>query len=346
MRVVHYLNQFFGGLGGEEKAGLSLEAREGAVGPGRPLEQALGSNAEIVTTLVCGDNYAAENLNALTQTVLKAVKEAHADLFIAGPCFEGGRYGVAAGALCSAVQSDLRIPAVTAMSQENPGVDLYRHELLIVDSGSDPVLMGDVLTRMVALASKLLAKETPGRPLEEGYFPQGILRDEFVEQTAAERLVDMALAKALEEPFESELVVTSFEPVVAPPPLQDLSKATIAVVTDGGLVPKGNPDKIPVIAATSWGAYSVAGLAYLRGEDYEIAHRGYDTRYVQEDPDRLVPLDVLRELEQEGVIGKVLDTFFSTSGLANPLENSRRLGKEMVERLSPNPPKDVLGDSP
>ena len=35
MRVVHYLNQFFGGIGGEEKAGVPLEARPGAVGPGR-----------------------------------------------------------------------------------------------------------------------------------------------------------------------------------------------------------------------------------------------------------------------------------------------------------------------
>ena len=333
MRVVHYLNQFFGGLGGEESAGMPLDVRSGAVGPGRRLEQLLGDDAEVVATLVCGDNHAAENLDTLTQAVVQRVKEAGADLFLAGPCFEGGRYGVAAAALCSAVQTDLGIPGVTAMSRENPGVDLYRHELLIVDSGSDPTRMGDVLTRMTGLAAKLISKETLGRPSEQGYFPQGILRDEFVEQTAAERLVDMALAKALEKPFESELVVTTFEPVAAPPPLRDLSEATIAVVTDGGLVPRGNPDKIPVIAATTWGAYDVSGVVDLRGEDYEIAHRGYDTRYVQEDPDRLVPLDVLRELEQEGVIGKVLDTFFSTSGLANPLENSRRLGREMAQRL-------------
>ena len=35
MRVVHYLNQFFGGVGGEESAHLALEARDGAVGPGK-----------------------------------------------------------------------------------------------------------------------------------------------------------------------------------------------------------------------------------------------------------------------------------------------------------------------
>ena len=37
MRVVHYLNQFFGGIGAEEQAGMGLEVRDGAVGPGRAL---------------------------------------------------------------------------------------------------------------------------------------------------------------------------------------------------------------------------------------------------------------------------------------------------------------------
>ena len=30
----------------------------------------------------------------------------------------------------------------------------------------------------------------------------------------------------------------------------------------------------------------------------------YNTRYVEQDPDRLVPVDVLRELEKTGVVGK------------------------------------------
>lgn len=60
MRVIHYVNQFFGGLGGEEKAGTPLEVYDGATGPGRLLERLLGTGAEIVMTSVCGDNYAVE----------------------------------------------------------------------------------------------------------------------------------------------------------------------------------------------------------------------------------------------------------------------------------------------
>ncbi len=43
MRVVHYLNQFFGGQGGEEAAHLAPSIQDGAVGPGRLLEQVLGA---------------------------------------------------------------------------------------------------------------------------------------------------------------------------------------------------------------------------------------------------------------------------------------------------------------
>lgn len=32
MRIVHYINQFFGQIGGEEAAGHPLEVREGAMG--------------------------------------------------------------------------------------------------------------------------------------------------------------------------------------------------------------------------------------------------------------------------------------------------------------------------
>ncbi|MBI2364010.1 MAG: glycine/betaine/sarcosine/D-proline family reductase selenoprotein B, partial [Deltaproteobacteria bacterium] len=65
MRIVHYLNQFFGGLGGEEQAGAPLGSREGAVGPGKLFEQLFGGDAKVVTTLVCGDNYAVENQDAM-----------------------------------------------------------------------------------------------------------------------------------------------------------------------------------------------------------------------------------------------------------------------------------------
>lgn len=210
MRIVHYLNQFFGGLGGEEKAGAALETRAGAIGPGALLEPMLGQDAKIVLTLICGDNYAVENQQRMLAAALEQIQRAQAQLFVAGPCFLAGRYGMSAGALCSAVRSNLNIPVITAMGGENPGADLYREALYIIDSGSNAAKMRDVIEKMAALAKKLISEAEIGSPKAEGYLPRGLIRDQFVAQTAAERLVDMVLAKVKGEAFESEMVPTNF----------------------------------------------------------------------------------------------------------------------------------------
>lgn len=338
MQVVHYLNQFFGGIGGEEKADSPLQVRQGAVGPGRLLESVLPEGSQVAATIICGDNYAAENLEEIQAMVVEAVREAKADLLIAGPCFVAGRYGTAAGGVCAAVLDRLGVPAIAAMAQENPGTDLYRSRILIVDSGTDPSAMRNVMSAVASLGQKLVNKDPIRRPVEEGYFPQGYLKSEFMEQTAAQRMAGMLLAKMKGLPFQSEAPDTLIEIVAPPGPVKDLSKATIALVTDGGLVPKGNPDRITRAFATVWGAYSIDakagdGKAGLSGEDYEVAHGGYDNNHVQDDPHRLVPVDVLLEMESSGVIAKLSDEFYSTTGNANPLENSRRMGREMAQRL-------------
>jgi glycine reductase len=332
MRVVHYLNQFFGGIGGEEQAGTALEFRDGAVGPGKLLEQLLGPDARVVTTLICGDNYAVENQDMVIALSLDRVRDVKPDLFVAGPCFLAGRYGMAAGALCVAVQAKLGIPVTTGMARENPGADLYREFIYIIDAGENGAKMRDVMTRMAMLARKLVGKQPIGSPKNEGYIARGLIRDQFVAQTAGERLIDMVLAKVQGEPFESEMMPTTFAPVPMAPGVKDLTKAKLMLITDGGLVPKGNPDKIQGTAATRWGSYSIKDCEDLRGDDYEISHGGYDPQFVRQDPDRLVPLDVMRELEREGAIGELHGEFLSTSGLANPLSNTRRMGREMAEK--------------
>jgi glycine reductase len=333
MRIAHYLNQFFGGIGAEEHAGKGLTIRDGAVGPGKLFESLLGANVRVVFTFICGDNYAVENQADLTAAVLEKLRAKKVDLFVAGPCFEAGRYGMAAGALCRAVQSELGIPAVAAMSEGNPGVDLHRDAIYIIDSGSSTLKMREVLEKMAKLGRKLIVGDAIGVPAEEGYFRRGWLSDQLVEKTAATRLVDMLLAKMRGEPFESEMPPTAFVPVPIPAAVKDMSKAKVMLITDGGLVPKGNPDRIEGTAATRWGSYNIEGRDDLRAEDYEVSHGGYDTRFVEEDPDRLVPLDALREMEKNGVIGKLHDEFLSTCGRSNPLSNTRRLGREMVEKV-------------
>lgn len=333
MRIAHYLNQFFGGLGGEEQAGAALELRSEAVGPGKLLEQLAGGESHVVLSLICGDNYAVEHQEIFVAEALKKIRGSGVDLLVAGPCFLAGRYGMAAGTLCVAVQQQLGIPVVTAMGRENPGVDLYREALYIIDSGDNAGRMRDVLAKMTRFAHKLIRREPIGSPKDEGYIPRGLIRDRFVEKTAGERLVDMAMAKFFGEPFETEMAPASFAAISRPLPVKDLRKAKLMLITDGGLVPKGNPDKIQGSAATRWGAYSIKDDDDLRGEDYEISHGGYDPQFVRQDPDRLVPLDVMRELEKNGTIGELCGEFISTSGLANPLSNTRRMGREIAQKV-------------
>jgi len=63
IKVVHYINQFFAQIGGEEMASYKAELRVGEVlGPGLALKAGFKGEAEIVATIVCGDSYFNENL--------------------------------------------------------------------------------------------------------------------------------------------------------------------------------------------------------------------------------------------------------------------------------------------
>jgi glycine reductase len=143
----------------------------------------------------------------------------------------------------------------------------------------------------------------------------------------------MLLDKLAGRPFATEVPLPDFQPVPAPRLVKTLEGATIALVTDGGLVPRGNPDGIEALAATRWGAYSIAGEAGLDPARFDNVHRGYDTTYVKQDPHRLVPVDAARELEERGAIGKLHETVYSTTGVATTLAHSARMGREIAEKL-------------
>src|SRR5699024_7900364 len=126
IKVVHYINQFFAGIGGEEKADYKPEVREGAVGPGMALNAGFKGEAEIVATVICGDSYFGENTEEAKKEVLDLIKGYNPDLFIAGPAFNAGRYGFACGTMAETVQNELGIPSLTGMYEENPGADMFK----------------------------------------------------------------------------------------------------------------------------------------------------------------------------------------------------------------------------
>jgi betaine reductase len=332
-KVVHYINQFYGGIGGEEKADIHAEKHAGAIGPGLAFNTAFGDEAEVVSTIICGDSWFNENLEEAKKTVLDMVREDDPDVFIAGPAFNAGRYGVACGAISEAVKNELGIPVVTGMYIENPGADMYREKVYIIETKNSAADMRKAAPKMAKLALKLIKGEEIGASAEDHYLPNGIRKNFFEKKRGSQRAIDMLLAKISGKPYTTEYPMPDFDRVEPQPAIKDLSKATIALVTSGGIVPKGNPDRIESSSATKFGEYDITGVNDLTAETYETAHGGYDPAYANQDADRVVPVDVMREFEREGVIGKLHNKFYSTTGNGTAVASSKKFAEEIAKRL-------------
>ncbi len=332
-RVALYLNQFFGGLGGEDRADAAPLLKPGAVGPGVLLSELLRPDAQVVGTVLCGDNRMAEHRAEALPRVLALLRELKPDLVVAGPAFGSGRYGIACAAVCRAARQELGVPALTGMFPENPGAEGRDPEVVVAVTGPTATTMKPDLEQMARLARKLLRRE-PLRPADEdGYLPRGKRRNEFGDRSGAERVVEMLLKKVRGEPFVSEVIVPQFERVPPAPALRDLRRATLALITTSGVVRSGNPGGVESWRATRWEKYSITGLEALSPDQFTCVHGGYDTRYIRANPNRAVPLDVLRLWEKEGRIGKLHDVLYTTVGNVMPVERARQFGREIAQEL-------------
>jgi glycine reductase len=333
IRVVHYINQFFAGIGGEEKADIKPEVREGVVGPGMALKGAFKDEAEIVATVICGDSYFNENIEEAKAVIIDMVKEYNPDLFIAGPAFNAGRYGVACGAISKAVKEAFDIPVVTAMYPENPGSDMFKKDLYIIETGNSAATMRKAIPALAKFALKIGKGEEIGAPSVEGYIPRGVRKNIFREERGSKRAVDMLVKKLKGEEFVTEYPMPDFDNVTPGKAIPDISKAKVAIVTSGGIVPKGNPDHIESSSASKYGKYDIADFSDLTAETHETAHGGYDPVYANEDSDRVLPVDVLRDLEKEGRIGELHRYFYTTTGNGTSVGNSKKFAAEYAQEL-------------
>lgn len=330
-----YINQFFGQIGGEEMADYEPEIREGLVGPATFLQQQL-KDIEITHTIICGDNFMGSRKEEAVQRIMGFLQDKEIDIFFAGPAFRAGRYGVACGTICHEVNQKLNIPAITSMNEENPGVEMFRHtDIYIFKGGKSAAQMKEDIIAMARFANKLVHGEPLLPAAEEGYFGRGKRHEIYPENEpmAADRVVDMLLKKLRGEPFQTELPMPKTERIPIAPPIADLSRATIALVTSGGIVPHENPDRIQSASATRWGKYNIAGMDSLSSEIFKTIHAGYDPNAANEDPNRVVPLDALRAYEKEGKIGKIHDYFYTTVGTGTTQGEAARMGREIAREL-------------
>lgn len=326
IRVVHYLNQFFAGVGGERHADLEPGVLSGAAGPGRLLQSRLDDQGEIVATLYCGDNYAAERSEDARRRLAELMSDLRADVLVAGPAFASGRYGLACGMVCRAA-AERGIPAVAAMHPENPAVDVYRRDVLIVPTAADVLGMESALATLARFALRLARGGELGPAEEEGYLPRR-RRNVFDTRTGAERVVSMLCDRLRGRPVRTELPLPVFDPVPPAPPVRDLAAVRLAVVTTGGVVPPGNPDRLESWRASRWARYPLDEVGR-----FTCVHGGFDNHLVRQDPKRVVPVDALRELEREGRIGSLYPDVFVTVGNVAPIDRARRFGQEIAAAL-------------
>ncbi|CAK7048552.1 MAG: Betaine reductase complex component B subunit beta [Tissierella sp.] len=332
-KAIHYINQFFAGIGGEDTADYKPEIREGLVGPSLALNSML--EAEVTHTIICGDNFMGSNTDEAVETILGFLEGKEFDIFVAGPAFQAGRYGVACGTICKAVKEKFNVPVVTSMNEENPGVEMFKKDIYIFEGGKSAAKLRDDVKAIANFANKLLKGEKTGSADEEGFFPRGIRAQMWLEsgKTAAERGVDMLIKKLNNKPFETELPIPKQDRVPIAAPIKDLSKANIAMVTTGGIVPVDNPDRIQSASATRWGRYDISKDERLESGVYKTIHAGFDPAAADADPNVIMPIDAMRAYLKEGKIGKLHDYFYSTVGTGTTQAEAARMGKEIVEKL-------------
>src|SRR6056297_1347269 len=268
-KAIVYLNQFFGQIGGEDVADHEPEIRDEKVGAAMLYDQLL--DGEVSHTIICGDNFVGSNEEEAVDRILGFLEDKEFDIFFAGPAFQAGRYGNACGSIGKAVKEEFDVPVISSMNVENPGVEMYKKDIYIFPGGHSAAKMRDDVKKMTDFGNKILNGEELLPADEEGYYIRGIRHQYFLEDEtpAYERAIDMLLKKINGEEFESELPIPELDRVEIAEPVEDLSEATIALVTSGGIVPVDNPDKIQSASATRWGKYNIDGMEKLKNREAE-----------------------------------------------------------------------------
>lgn len=328
MKIVHYVNQFFAGMGGEDAAGAGPELRDGATGPGRKLASLLGDEHEIVATAICGDDYAASHPEFAADLVAQA-KERGGEMIIAGPSFTSGRYGMACARIAAAA-SEAGLPALASMHPENPGLG-EAAGTAVVESGQTARQMKDSLERFATAARKLAAGEE--LTAQDGRIGPVARTNRMADKNAAERAVALLLTRLNGDRDATEIPLPDFDQVTPAAPVADIESALVALVTEGGFVPAGNPDRLESARATKWVRHSLDGLDSAEQGEFESVHGGFSTQWANADPNRILPLDIAREMEREGAIGRLHGEYLGTTGNGTTVADARRFGMEWAAEL-------------
>lgn len=126
------------------------------------------------------------------------------------------------------------------------------------------------------------------------------------------KYLDWAKRVALTRPMGHETVVTQAMPLNWTPITKPLSQSTVALVSTGGVHLHDQPPFDVYEEAGDWSSRQIPGD--VDTADLTVTHTHYATTDALEDINVMFPLDRLRELAAEGVVGQVSPTHFGFMG--------------------------------
>ncbi len=295
VKVVHYLNQFFAGLGGEEAAGIAAGSPRGSGRPRAGARARRRRHARVRRRLL----RRARGRGARRSCCAGSTRSSP-DVLVCGPVVR---------------LRPLRLRLRDARARGSTP----RHPRRLRDGSGEPgcrrgrgrrLHRPDERERGRACARRcrgwprsprrLAAGEELGPPDEEGYLPRGLRRNE---RARARRrgcaAIDLLLAKLggetrteVEASFDHVAAASAGSRSVAG--LRSLSSPRPAACH------RGIPTACRRSAPPPGSATRSATEATLAAGRYESVHGGFDVTAANADPNRLVPLDVVRDARARG----------------------------------------------
>lgn len=115
-----------------------------------------------------------------------------------------------------------------------------------------------------------------------------------------------------ERPLGHELVPTRAEPLHWTPLAKPLSECTVALVSTGGVHLRTQEPFAVYEEVGDWSSRAIPGDADTR--DLTVTHTHYATQDALDDVNVMFPLDRLRDLAAEGIVGRVAPVHFGLMG--------------------------------
>ena len=132
----------------------------------------------------------------------------------------------------------------------------------------------------------------------------------------------------MEEEYQSELIILNPEraPIAPAIPPEELAKNK-SCFSDiwRNRSSWRNPDRIQSASATKWGKYNIEEMDELKKGEFMTIHAGFGPAAANDDPNVVLPLDVMKEYAKRGKIGGVYPYFYATGRYRNDAKQ-RRLG--------------------